>query len=318
MANFPTHISTSAVLGAAYGTTAHVVYGMPLPSCLLSAGLFTIGGVLPDVDSDNAVILRELIAFVSAVIPFLLLDHFRSLGWPQESIVVASGLLYIMIRFGVGEIIRRLTVHRGMWHSVPTALIVGSVIYLLCACPDWHIRMLKTASIVVGFLWHLILDEIYAVESGSRGVRIKRSFGTAFKFFGSNPMANVWAYTNLAGMIALLMWYQPAQNHSHDHPFGSGQYAEGGQHPDPNYGFPGYTPQTQMTPVPSGSSGVPPTSGGSEFGYGTPRTDSYPAQQPYPTHPNGPSVPYYGPGYGPSEYVPPTQQPRSTTPRYEW
>jgi len=99
MANFPTHITTSAALGTAYGTAAHVVYGMPLPGCLLAGGLFTIAGVLPDVDSDNAVILREILAFVAAVIPMLLLDRFREMGWHQESIVVASGLTYVSSRY---------------------------------------------------------------------------------------------------------------------------------------------------------------------------------------------------------------------------
>ncbi len=70
-------------------------------------------------DSDNAVVLREILAFVAAVVPMLLLDRFREMLWTQESIVVAAGLIVTIICFGFGEIIRRVTVHRGMWHSIP-------------------------------------------------------------------------------------------------------------------------------------------------------------------------------------------------------
>ena len=209
MANFPTHITTSAVLGATYGTVAHVGYGLPLPSCLLAGGLCTIAGLLPDVDSDNAVILREILAFVAAVIPMLLLDRFRALGWNQESIVVASGVLYVVIRFGVGELIRQMTVHRGMWHSLPAAGIASLVVYYLCDCPDVTMRLFKTGGVTLGFVWHLVLDEVYAVDSGSGRVRVKRSFGTAFKLYGKNPVANVLAYGLLAGTFGMF-YMRPA------------------------------------------------------------------------------------------------------------
>ena len=37
MAGFKTHITTSTVLGVAYGTTAAVAYDVPLPACVLAA-----------------------------------------------------------------------------------------------------------------------------------------------------------------------------------------------------------------------------------------------------------------------------------------
>ena len=77
MANFNTHISTSALLGIGYGAVGHTVYQMPLPASILASGLCTVAGILPDVDADRGHSLREIMAFLAAVIPVLVLDRFR-------------------------------------------------------------------------------------------------------------------------------------------------------------------------------------------------------------------------------------------------
>ncbi len=192
MANFRTHVSSSIVLGAAYGAAGHLLYDMPLPSSALAAGLCALGGLLPDMDSDNAVILRESVGLVAAVTPLLALDQLSNLQLPRETIVLICVGLYLAIRFLLGGILRHWTVHRGMWHSIPAAAIAGMVVYYLSTGPDDSVRIFKTAAIVLGFLWHLLLDEIYAVEIGR--VRVKRSFGTALKFWGEKPLATVVAY----------------------------------------------------------------------------------------------------------------------------
>ncbi len=260
MANFPTHVTTSAILGAAYGTAAHIGYGYPLPTCLLAGGLCTIAGILPDVDSDNAVVLREILAFVAAVIPMLLLDRFRELMWPQESIVVAVGLLYVVIRFGAGEMIRKLTIHRGMWHSVPAALAVSLVIYGLCECSDPQVRIFKSTAVFLGYLWHLVLDEIYAVDTVHGRLRVKRSFGTALKLFGTNPVANVATYGQLVAISYFLM-SQPAMElpahpqvaeEANRRPGASAEAPIPGPS-DPLY-MPPYPPQLTPVPPPAGTS----------------------------------------------------------------
>lgn len=286
MALFPTHAGTSLVLGASYGAAAHIGYGVPLSSCLLAGGLCTIAGVLPDVDSDNAVIFRELLTFTAAVTPMLLLDHFRGMGWDQESIVVASGLLYVIIRFGIGEIIRRTTVHRGMWHSVPAAAIVSGIVFMLCACPELEIRLFKTSAAALGYLWHLVLDEIYAVETGMLKVRTKKSFGTAFKFVGKDLVGNLMVYAGLITVAAMMLIFPPSSRLAHGHNHDAG-----------------YDPHTQMTPVPGS---VDPSNP-----YQHPPQQPYP-QATYPSHTTHPQQqqPATGPVYYPPQPAP-AQNPAS-------
>ncbi len=205
MANFPTHITTAGLLGATYGAVGHLAYGMPLQSSILAGGLCAVAGVLPDVDSDNAVILRESLSIVALLTPLLFLDRFQEMGWTTETIVLSVSLGYIIIRFGVGEIIRRLTIHRGMWHSIPAALTTGMVIYCICDCADESIRIFKAGATVSGFLWHLLLDEIYSVERHGVGFRVKKSFGTALKFFSTKPAANLVTYGLMLSLAAFIV-----------------------------------------------------------------------------------------------------------------
>ena len=107
------------------------VTGFRPESCLLATGLCSVSGILPDLDSDSGVPYRESVAFISAFIPLLLIQRFQHLGWSRENIVLAAALIYIGMRFGVAEIFRRYTVHRGMWHSLPAAASVGLLTFLI-------------------------------------------------------------------------------------------------------------------------------------------------------------------------------------------
>ena len=66
MAGFKTHITTSTVLGIGYGAGAHLLYGLPLDTCMLAGGLCSVSGMLPDLDSDSGVPIRESMAFAAA------------------------------------------------------------------------------------------------------------------------------------------------------------------------------------------------------------------------------------------------------------
>ena len=201
MAGFKTHITTSCIVGAGYGVAGYALLGAPFPTCILSAGLCGLAGILPDLDSDSGVPIRETMTFASAVIPMLMIDRFQAMGWSHETIVLAGGILYFGVRFGVAALIKRYTVHRGMWHSLPVAAIFGLLAFLICSCDDMTLRLFKTGAVVLGFMVHLILDELWAVDL--KKMRLKKSFGTAMKLWGNKPWANVSVYTKLGFLVLL-------------------------------------------------------------------------------------------------------------------
>jgi hypothetical protein len=202
MAGFKTHITTSTVIGAAYGAGAYVGYDVPWHSCVLAGGLCSVSGMLPDLDSGPGVPLRESVTFAAAVVPLLLIHRWQRFELEPETMVLAGGLVYLLIRFGLGKIVGRLTVHRGMFHSLPALAIVGELTFLICDHENLWMRVFLAVAVMTGFASHLVLDEIWSVDL--RRLRLKSSFGTALKLWGTSWWANLATYS-CAIVLALLI-----------------------------------------------------------------------------------------------------------------
>jgi len=207
MAGFKTHITTSTVLGVAYGATAAVGFDVAPATCILAGGLCSVSGMLPDLDSDSGVPLRESIAFAAAVVPMLMLERFRQLGMAPEAMVLAGGAVYLMIRFGLAKLLKKFTVHRGMFHSIPACLVAGELAFLLCGHESTAERYFNASGVMLGFMSHLVLDEIWSIDF--KHARLKKSFGTAMKFWGDSTWANVSVYAKVA-ILSYLVSQDPA------------------------------------------------------------------------------------------------------------
>ncbi len=204
MADFRTHMSVSTVAGVLYGVAGYQS-GVPLTTALLAGGLCSVSGMLPDLDSESGRPLREATTLAAAVVPMLMVDRFHRMGLSHESMVLAAAVVYIGIRFVLTEIFRRYTVHRGMWHSLPAAAIVGMVAFLVMSTEDISLRMFKTLAVVLGFVSHLILDEIWSVDYRKGQYQFKSSFGTALKLWGNSSWANYATYFKVF-LLAFLVY----------------------------------------------------------------------------------------------------------------
>ncbi len=202
MADFKSHITGSTLVGIGYGYWGVTTQSMSIESGIVAAGLCSVSGMLPDLDSDSGIPLRETSMFIAAVMPMLMIERFRDLGLSHEAMAVAAMLVYIGIRFVAVEFFKRYTVHRGMWHSIPAALSAGLIAYLVMPCQSESIRVYKSLAVVLGFTVHLTMDEIWSVDT-SGGIRLKKSFGTALKFFSDSTLANISVYGKLAFLIYL-------------------------------------------------------------------------------------------------------------------
>src|SRR3954452_1301355 len=204
MAGFRTHVGTSTALGVGYAgiLTAH---GVPANSAVVSGALCGVAGMLPDLDSDVGMPLREIMSFAAATIPVLMVNRFEELGMGFDSMALTSVILYLVVRFGIGGMIRKFTTHRGMFHSIPAMFICGGLAYLLCGGSQAAFSLFKAGGVIIGYLSHLVLDEIYSIEFASGRWRMKKSFGSAMKLWGDNHWANTAAYSKLAlvGMSVL-------------------------------------------------------------------------------------------------------------------
>jgi membrane-bound metal-dependent hydrolase YbcI (DUF457 family) len=208
MPGFKTHITASSILGVGYGGAAYFMYDVPWPTCVLAGGLCGVSGMLPDIDSDSGTPLRESMAFAAAVVPLMLLHRFQQAGMSHELMILSGAAVYLLIRFGFSALLKRYTVHRGMFHSLPAAAVFGGIAFLLSSGDDWRLRAFKAGAVVIGYMSHLILDEIYSIEWHHGLPRLKNSFGTALKFFGHDRWANVSVYAKLL-VVASIIFLEP-------------------------------------------------------------------------------------------------------------
>ncbi len=205
MAGFVSHVSVSGATGAAFGVFGYAC-GLPPTTAAVGACACTLGGMLPDLDGDTGIAVREIVPLVAAAVPIMMMDIFKTWGFDREMMFLAIIGLYFAIRFGIGEPFKRLTRHRGMWHSIPAAINVGLICFLVCSYQDLGARVFKASAITLGFLSHLILDEIYSLG----WFRMKRSAGTAFKFFTRNRVwPNVLTYAILIALVSII-WFKDA------------------------------------------------------------------------------------------------------------
>ena len=61
-----------------------------------------------------------------------------------------------------------------------------------------RLRLYKAGGVVLGYVSHLLLDELYSFQFSRGKVRLKSSFGTAVKLFSDRWWPNISTYVKLA------------------------------------------------------------------------------------------------------------------------
>jgi len=183
LGNFRQHITCSTVTGIAVGGIAYH-FGFSSSASLVSAGLCSFAGMLPDIDSDTSKSFQECIYLTAGIGCLLTAARLRYHGFDADLAMLGGAFMFLFIRFVVAMWIKKVTTHRGMIHSIPMAILSGELVFFVVTGTAQE-RLVKAAALTIGFLSHLILDEIYSIDSTGATLRLKRSFGTALKW--TNP-----------------------------------------------------------------------------------------------------------------------------------
>ncbi len=182
MANFTTHIAAGTVVSG-FLATLTLAADVVAPENLVAVTLAgVLGSVLPDIDLKESRPSKAMFAGLAIFFSFAVLFNAAAKFSIVELWVVWLGTL-LLIRYGLHYIFHRLAVHRGIWHSllagifcsVATAIVFAYVLHK----PD-GVAWLAGGFMMIGYVTHLALDEIYSVDV--MDVRVKASFGTALKF----------------------------------------------------------------------------------------------------------------------------------------
>ena len=207
MASFKAHISfgiLTAVVLTGVLFYLSMVSGFPT---LLVFILTIIGSMLPDIDSDTGIPVRILFFVLSlgaAVSVLFYMDtSFNTSIIERGLISIGSGLFTYFI---VGSIFRRLTEHRGIFHSVPATLAFGLGAISLADIYGFDSKTSVSIGLAIssGYLCHLILDELNSTVNLS-GVPFvpKKSLGTALQLWANSTITSTLIYLILIILLVL-------------------------------------------------------------------------------------------------------------------
>lgn len=206
MANFTTHIGVGTVVSGALATltlAADVVAPQNLVAVTLAG---VMGSVLPDIDLKESRPSRAMFAGFGVALSFAVLFNAATKFSIAELWILWLGTL-VAVRYGLHAIFHRLSVHRGTWHSILAAVfssIATAVVYYYLLGRHEGVAWLAAAFMFIGFMTHLVLDEMYSVDI--MDTRIKASFGTALKLFDRRHVA---ATTGMVVATAAALWIAP-------------------------------------------------------------------------------------------------------------
>ncbi|QDV16649.1 hypothetical protein Pan153_12800 [Gimesia panareensis] len=205
MAGYKEHISVSGLLGVAYGSAASLFFGFTPTQGILSGVLCWVGGMLPDLDSETGRPIKELFSLTAAVASFVAMRCSIHKGADPDDAILMAVVTYAAVRYGGSAILAKFAVHRGMFHSIPALLIAGEAVFLAYISDSFAVKFLMAGGISLGFLSHLVLDEVYSVERKGITIRLKKSAGSALKWFGNGLFGNAVAYAILLTMTYITL-----------------------------------------------------------------------------------------------------------------
>ncbi|VEN75020.1 conserved membrane hypothetical protein [Candidatus Desulfarcum epimagneticum] len=207
MAGFKAHAVGGVAAGAGFSALGFYAHSLSLPQAAAVAIVGAVSGLLPDLDSDTGKPLAFMFHFISVLIPSLLFSHAARLwGTSPELVLCYFSISYVAIRHVGCALIKKLTVHRGVMHSVPFAVLCAGVGYLLFSDSGKDMARLCALTVFFGCMLHLLMDELnaFTVKFGFIPV-LKRSTGTAMKLKSDSLPATLLIYFLAAGVWGVVV-----------------------------------------------------------------------------------------------------------------
>jgi len=204
MANFNMHLNTAAVVSGISAAALASVHMIDVKTSFYCFFAGIIGGILPDIDHYNSIPVRIIQFVISNLVAFLVVYNY--LGKLKLLEIVALWIGICIVFEIIFFFFKRFTTHRGIIHSIPMGILFG-LITILFLHNILHLSVIVSyyvgIFIFIGYLTHLILDEIYSVDVA--GNKIKKSFGSALKVCSNDTKINLLIYF----LIVVLFLFLP-------------------------------------------------------------------------------------------------------------
>ena len=209
MAGYKAHMAFGMVTAAGW---TFIVVMLSLVSVWFIPIIFiatVVGAFLPDLDSDTSAPLKILLIIFSVlgsgVAGWIVFNQEDSSWLRLGGMSAFSGLF---IYYGIGGIFKKLTNHRGIFHSIPAVLLSALLTLTLLNQIDLdvNIKIIISLGVGLGYLCHLILDELNStVNLGGIPFIPNKSIGTAVKLYSKNWKISLGVY-GITGWLLFQNW----------------------------------------------------------------------------------------------------------------
>ena len=125
-------------------------------------------------------------------------------GVSGEGSILLAGAIYVGARWGAAWLFHHLTVHRGMFHSLPAAAAAAEITFLAHDSAERYGRLMLAGGVFLGFLSQLALDELYSVNAEDLHIRFNKAAGSALKLASRSFPATLVAWS-LVGALSYLV-----------------------------------------------------------------------------------------------------------------
>ncbi len=204
MAKQESHITFSTVVGIAYSLCGILVLGIYPEHAMLALALIIIAGMLPDIDHGSGKPAHELGALLAAIAPLVIIEAFPELragGMTRMALVVI--VCYLITRVFVVRALQMFTKERGIIHSIPAAIIVFQLAYLIFDDLYWFDRVYVAGAAFIGFFSHLLLDASGNLNFLGKAMGDKSRPRPALSFSGDTWFSTAAIYA----CVAVLGWF---------------------------------------------------------------------------------------------------------------
>lgn len=173
MAGFVVHATTALVASTGASAYLSAYHHFPLQWGAALCALGFLGGLLPDIDSNESKIARYSSLVLAMMLVLLVMTQYFS--------YLVSFLFLIPFTKIMDMILRKWTTHRGVFHSVPMCVLFATVAFAVAEKLEFpFLYSLYCAGFLGGgYLLHLLLDELWSLRKGIRCP----SLGTGLQIF---------------------------------------------------------------------------------------------------------------------------------------
>lgn len=185
----------------AYAACGLLLFRIHPELLLLSAVIVVICGILPNIDSGpETESSQQIVNLAAAIAPLLLLSlipELRTGGIARIALVIVAA--FFLTRSLARVAISKMFSKRGLLHSLPAAIIVTEIVYLMFFDLFPKERLFLAGAAFTGFFSHLLLDATMNIDLvGNKAPPIP-----VLKLAGKNWFQNIAMY----GTMLVLGWF---------------------------------------------------------------------------------------------------------------